>query len=631
MAAPPPPAPLPLPPAMAPPPPPLPPQPSHLPNPPHPMHQTLPSSKVSSITTLSKLNPTTIILTHIPPFLRHPRNLRDLLYSTSSIKHLFYSCAIKRFANDNSSNDEKNENVVAVVKLSHAAHALSLIRNWKFVRSILNNENGKDGKEDDAEKRKCKMNAFLLYTDGPISLHPEKSQVDAGMIETIWDMAFEKRNTSTDAGKVAQQADDNMVSSLVETYRAIEKRQLDLDADAARNGVDGSNGFNLTATYAATGGSSNVNGADNNDDPNSTEKEQSDKDGNSVSNINNSHDEDKVKLDSAKVRAAAGGGAYDEEADPLNAPEVLEAVKQFKKKLEVTQGGHRRKRKEYLDKRFKEEIQKAKSRLIEMRKREKEALSSLPPPPLPPHLPPPPLPPGGMPPPVPPSQQQQQSNATAPARDTGRRGISNLPAWMTAGKDNAANNNDNETKKRPADDITPSSEGLDNSDGPATKKKFIPSEANREINARKERLVVDNNGGQSLADIRAENEAADKKAKMEEAKKKRKEYIEKATCFTKDEILTGSFFPKLDDSRPEAIPTLRAFVKEQLVEYLGEEEATLVDFVMNHLVKNDDADGGGMILGKSVDPLLEEMKIVLEEDAETFVVDLFKKVIEMLK
>jgi hypothetical protein len=39
------------------------------------------------------------------------------------------------------------------------------------------------------------------------------------------------------------------------------------------------------------------------------------------------------RLDAARVAAAAGGGAYDEDADPLNAPAVLEAVKQFRLSL----------------------------------------------------------------------------------------------------------------------------------------------------------------------------------------------------------------------------------------------------------------------------------------------------------
>ena len=151
-----------------PPPPPLPPVPPPLPpsgglgHNSHPMQHQQQMVPNNSITTLSKLNPTSVILTHIPPFLRHPRNLRDLLYSTTSIKHLFYSCPIKRFSNDNS-DDDKNENVVAVVKFTHSGNALSIIRNWMNVRRKLNEEasastNKKNGSEDSASSSKNSNN-----------------------------------------------------------------------------------------------------------------------------------------------------------------------------------------------------------------------------------------------------------------------------------------------------------------------------------------------------------------------------------------------------------------------------------------------------------------------------------------
>ena len=558
---------------------PLPPPPPHQPQPPTPLAGI---STNSAITTLSKLNPTTIILTHIPPFLRHPRNLRDLLYSTTTIKHVFYSCPIKRFSNDNNQ-DDANENVIAVVKFSHSGNALSIVRNWKFVQQKLNT---------------CKMKAFLLYAEGSISLHPERSQVDAGMIESVWELTHKGRELSTEMGKVAQQADDNMINTLVDAYLGIEKRQTELDQAALEEGEDGTNGM-----------LSNMDDPNNNNDNN-----------NNDGNNNNNTTEDSLKLDSAKVRAAAGGGAYDEDADPLNAPEVLEAVKQFKKKLEITQGGFRRKRREYVDNKLKEEIKKAKERLIQRRKEEEEKKQQMilqqhslpPPPPVPMNLPPPPLPPGGLPPPPMPNAE---GGATTVVRDTGRRRVSNLPAWMTAGK---TNDDDDENKKRSADDMNDNEKAEEE---PLHKKKFIPSGANREINARKERLVVDGgNEGSSLAAIRAANEAADRVKKEQE---ERVLFLKEAKIWPNDKILTG-FYPKLH--KPEIVPEIRKFVKEQMVEYLGEEEATLIDFVMNHLGKHENSNG---FKGKNVDGLLEEMKMVLEEDAEAFVVDLFKKVVDI--
>mmetsp|Transcript_18071 Transcript_18071/g.27079 ORF Transcript_18071/g.27079 Transcript_18071/m.27079 type:complete len:740 (+) Transcript_18071:61-2280(+) len=688
--------------------------------PPPPSSSSTPQQSLSLSSTLSKLNPTTIILTHIPPFLRHPRNLRDLLYSTTTIKHLFYSCPIKRFANDTSgstsastnatnatsttsSNTEdggdntdgdandndndndtrtikENENVIAVVKFSHAGDALSLIRNWKYVQLKLNeqyeeylkasnsnsnntsnNNNNKPKTESQSESKphfkKCAMNAFLLYTDGPnaISLHPEKSKVDANMIESIWELTNTQRDVQTDAGKVAQQADDNMISSLVDAYRVIEQRQYDLDRSAAQAAAGGNIGASVGANASASSSSLGVTNVTSNTNTNDASSPSKNAIGNGNANDSNNDtiEETKLKLDTAKVRAAAGGGNYDEETDPLNAPEVLEAVAQFKKRLEVTQGGHRKKRKEYLEKRLSSMIKEAKERLVVQRKEAEEEEKRRrkmqeeqimmghahghahghghglgqgpgqglgPPPPLPPpmNLPPPPLPPGV----APPQPSGPGSNAdagTARSRDTGRRGVSNLPAWMTAGNDD-----NSKSKKRSADDMASGSTaavataGDDNANEPQTKRKFVPSEANRDINARKERLVVDG----SLAAIRAANEAADKKKKV-------LEYLDSASTFTKDQILSGSF-PKLH--LPELIPLVRKFVKEQMVEYLGEEEATLIDFVMNYLVKGDaSSTNENSIMGKKVDGLLEEMKMVLEEDAESFVLDLFKKIVEVSK
>jgi hypothetical protein len=449
-------------------------------------------------------------------------------------------------------------------------------------------------------------------------------------------LTYKKRDTSSDAGKVAQQADDNMIHALVNAYRAIEKRQKDLDRNAAA-GNDSGNGN--TDSTDSTSNAQNLATSVSNDAMTTT-------------TTTDDKEDTTLKLDSAKVRAAAGGGAYDEEADPLNAPEVLEAVAQFKKRLEITQGGHRRKRKEFVEKRLKVEVKKAKERLIQRRKemeerkndqqqqhqqqqnlqQQQQNLQQLqqlpPPPPLPPmNFPPPPLPPGGLPPPP--------SSNIVKTRDTGRRGVSNLPAWMTAAKkkdeaDNANADGDADgesSKKRSADGLNEPE--IDYKQ--AKKMKFIPSEVNRDINTRKERLIVNGTGGEmtSLAAIRAANEAADK-AKEEEEKSKKKlmqEYIEEANKYSNDQILNG-FYPKL--LSPEIIPTIRMFVKEQMVEYLGEEEATLIDYVMNHLVKNDDSNKD-IIKGKTVDGLLEEMKEVLDEDAETFVIDLFKKVLELCK
>ena len=82
--------------------------------------------------------------------------------------------------------------------------------------------------------------------------------------------------------------------------------------------------------------------------------------------------------------------------------------------------------------------------------------------------------------------------------------------------------------------------------------------------------------------------------------------------------MESSHFPLVKE---KTFPDIRKYVKEQIIEYLGEEEATLIDFVMNH-IKKPEAE-------RMTKTLLEEMRDVLDEDAETFVLDVFKKVVEI--
>ena len=135
------------------------------------------------------------------------------------------------------------------------------------------------------------------------------------------------------------------------------------------------------------------------------------------------------------------------------------------------------------------------------------------------------------------------------------------------------------------------------------KRKFVPSEANRDINARKQKLEVA--GGQTLSEIRAANEAADKE-------KAAAAFVPQTT---KEGILAeGSKFPSLSSENADP---MKKYVTAQIVELLGEEEATLIDFIMKELRK-----------GCATAFMLEEMKVVLDEDAEDFVVGLYKKVTE---
>lgn len=456
---------------------------------------------------------THVLLTHIPPFLRHPRNLRDLLFTTGPTKHISYTCPIKRSASEKTTKDDENLAVAAVIKLNHASQAMTFMRNWEKARLEL----------------QTTMKSFLWHEDGSLpTLYPERSDVDRRMLESLWDTTHKERNDD-EVGRTAKHSDENFVAKLVQVYRSIEHAQEQMDKD-------------VTSAEGRSDGHA----------------------------LDTAHMEDGNKLDRAKV-AAAAGGAYDEEADPLNAPEVLEAVAQFKKKLEATQGGYRKKRAEYVDTKLEEEKKQAKERLIQMRKAAAIRSNELThqqglPPPMPSAPPPPPgtvPPPSGLPPPP--------SGLPPPPLPPALAGI-----------------------KRPADVMIPGGEM------PSKK-----STSEEDVNSRKERLDV---GSQSIAEIRAANIAADKAAT----------YLKEAASFTKEQILSASHFPALKN---ESFPEVRKFVKEQIVEYLGEEEATLIDFVMNYL-KKEEKDRGSI-------GLLEEMKMVLEEDAETFVLHLFRKIVQM--
>ncbi len=487
--------------------------------------------------------------------------------------------------------------VAAVVKLNHVSQAMTFLRNWENARVEL----------------KSPMRSFLWYEDATRSgtgmgmglsggsamtlpvLYPDRSEVDRRMLENLWMTIYSER-TDDEVGRTARVADENFVQKLVQTYRSIEVTQDQLDRGLImENGVLKSPNGNGTGSSESKdngngGGGSGSGGVGGGD---------------------RAQDDGNMKLDRAKV-AAAAGGAYDEEADPLNAPEVLEAVAQFRKKLEETQGGYKKKRAQYVNQRLEVEVKKAKERIIQRRKdaeveakKKQEAQAAaaaagasapLPPgPPPPPTLPPPPpgdipLPPGSLPPPPLPMGVPPLPGVVPP------------PVGIPP-TDMSLNNN-----KRSAESMQ---QGIE----PASKKPMTEND----IHGRKIRLDVTNgtgaDGEESLAAIRAKNEAADKAAA----------YLKEAQAFTKERILsppldTPTYFPFLVE---EHTPDIRKFVKEQIVEYLGEEEATLIDFVMNYVQKKEEKD-------RVTSGLLEEMEMVLEEDSKTFVYDLFQRVVQIM-
>uniref|UniRef100_A0A7S4MAX6 PWI domain-containing protein n=1 Tax=Odontella aurita TaxID=265563 RepID=A0A7S4MAX6_9STRA len=599
---------------------------------------------------------TSVILTRIPPFLASNRAIRDLVYAVGSCRtvsianheELMPRRDTSASASGKKKNGEEKYRAVAVVRMGHPGAASNLVRNWEWASRILSGEEkmadedgeknarekkaegdkvvekkaeekiedkARDGekkedkKEDnDAEKEEgdAKENDGAKKDEETSSSDDKEKSVKepSATSDSETKKDEQAKGNETSKPKLEEQSaeapernevprevvtmaahlvssspahipelterdrDDTLALKLIEAYRAL-KKQHELTEEARKNSVSS---YRAEATKARLEAEGKAGGDDN------------------VNPIQ--------KLDTSKVAAAAGGGEYNEEEDPLNAPEVLEAVARFKKRLDARDANARRRRAEHVDGRLREEVRKAKARLMEERRRREEEERRRReggPPPLPGAPVAPPLPPGAAPPPPPP--------AAPDTKDTGRRGVSNLPAWMTQSKESAA---------PAASGKPPSAPVTAEEDASSRKRKFVPSEANRDINARKQRLDT---GEMSLADIRAANMAADR-AKAEEAAKA----AAPVGPVSDEDIKSSSStiaFPAVPGTK-EA--DLKLYVTSQIVEYLGEEEETLIKFVMTEVLGRKETRG-----------ILEEMRGVLDEDAEAFVLGLYRKVEDLAR
>lgn len=519
-----------LPPPPPPPPPPLPSGvgmiPPPLPPPPIPPPGVLPHPSSSHVATPMTTAPmavvtqqprvfyqaATIVLLNVPEVLLSARALRDLMYPCGGCRNITMS----------------NQNKIVVIKMASSKGAMMFYRHWKLVVTKVDSP----------------IQCFLIHSNNA------NKSIDLPL-------SFEQQ----------EPPDEAFVAKLVETYSAVEHAATVLSEQQQQQQQHPSSN-NMAQPSVDTLQVENEKKDDqqlsNQNEPEGREDDTTDNDANN---------KEKKKLDVSKVAAAAGGGVYDEEADPLNAPEVLEAVAKFKKQLEVLEQQQKKKRKEIVDARLKKEISKAKEerkkKLLELEQAKKlEA-----------------------------QKETEEEEAKAASQnektvvDTGVRGVSNLPSWMTKTKTNSTNENTSSLVE-----ISKEEEDIENEE-PSRKRKFVPSEANRDINVRKQRL--DMGDGMSMQEIRAANEAEDQNI-----------------ATTKEQIL-GTTFPLL---LPHTVENIKSFVISQIDEYLGEEEATMIDFVMKHLQQKT---------GRTVSALFEEMKIVLEEDAEAFVVDLYKQIIKV--
>lgn len=231
-----------------------------------------------------------------------------------------------------------------------------------------------------------------------------------------------------------------------------------------------------------------------------------------------------TKLDMSKV-AAAAGGAYDAEEDPLNAPQVLEAVKEFRRKLAQTQTSQQKQRVEIVAQKLQEMRPKIQA-IVDQEKIHPTPHGLPQPPPQLPPPPPPPVPPMDLPPPLPTAGLPPPSQA-----DSGKRGRSNLPAWMTQQQQ----------------------------EGPAAKKTKTGETPSHPTN----------------------------------------------------------FPPTLPPATHEQ---LKQFLTQQVSQSLGEADNTLIDFLFGHILG-----------GKETSQLLEELQVVLEEEANAFVDAVWAKVHQLMQ
>lgn len=257
--------------------------------------------------------------------------------------------------------------------------------------------------------------------------------------------------------------------------------------------------------------------------------------------------------------------------DPMSSPQVMEAVKAFRRRLERLQGSKATRRKELVKRKIEQMTPIIRQRMEQEKQDMQQQQLSQPPPPPPPSLAPFPNmavpPPGAMPPPpvalpppplpgsVPPLPPPPHP-ATATAAPRGR---SNLPAWMTTA-----------AKTTTTAAAAATSAGLD----------------------------------AAAATSETEHEPANKRSKVDAT----------STASTIATLTTP--FPTVPESHRDQ---LRQHLSQQIQTYLGEEEASLVDFCFQ-LVTTP---------GHSPATVFSQLQDVLDEDAPAFLDFMWNKIQEL--
>mmetsp|Transcript_12576 Transcript_12576/g.30432 ORF Transcript_12576/g.30432 Transcript_12576/m.30432 type:complete len:494 (-) Transcript_12576:77-1558(-) len=437
---------------------------------------------------------TTVLVTGLPSFLHSFRSLRQWIFPCGTMRTVIFYPRPPRIDTDDSVNEKKKEEtapkkVTALVTLSHPDVAVKFVASFKDFSTRL-------------DERYNAMQAYMVPTSPDVPLPPPVLDAEATKIlgEKLW-QNFVSLEGSDGDGNVRNKIGANVT-------------KLEQDSHGKDGEGDGH----------GTGGNG-----------------------------------DEIRIDVTKV-AAAAGGAYDPDEDPLNAPHVLEAVKAFRRKLTETQSTDQKRRIEIVARKLEEMRPKIQAIVKQEKEQQRQAAEGgPPPPPLPTGLPvpppgdlssAPPPPPAGLPPPppsgLPPPPMAAGSAAAGAAGDSGKRGRSNLPAWMTAQKQQQQQAGGNNTGEEAG--MTP----------PASKKQKT--------------------GGPAQSH-------------------------------------PTNFPPTLPQSTHEP---LKQFLTKQVEESLGEADNTLIDFLYGHILG-----------GKETSQLLEELQVVLEEEATAFLDAVWAKVHEL--
>jgi hypothetical protein len=321
--------------------------------------------------------PNTVLLTHLPSFLHSVRAVREWMGPCGSARTVLFlplsvdpmeDIVMDKEVSEETESSKKTKTITALVTLSHADAAAKLMAAFRHFQQKLSaasteaaTEAEATTEQADAPQSMSDIQAYLVPNHPDIPLKPVTMDPETALI--LGDRLFSSWQSLSQGN-----SSNKTVNAAVATDHAT-----------------------TTVTTSSTTATSAMDGVvvdKNNDD----------------AQANQNYDDD-------------------DDGDPLEAPAVLAAVRDFRRRLEQQQGSKSTRRKELVALKLQEMLPVVRQRVQEEATRPPQAMSVGIPPPPPAAaagggggaLPPPPVPL-----PVPPS-----------AAENAPRGVSNLPAWMT--------------------------------------------------------------------------------------------------------------------------------------------------------------------------------------------------------